>query len=51
MTWRWIGNKPSSEPMLTRLADAYMQQAELMLDKCFIDENTLVICDDTTSVM
>ena len=23
--WRWIGDKPLSEPMLTRFTDAYMQ--------------------------
>ena len=25
MAWRRIGDKPSSEPMLTRFTDAYMQ--------------------------
>ena len=25
MTWRWIGNKPLPEPMLTRFTDAYMR--------------------------
>ena len=25
MAWRQIGDKPSSEPMLTRLTDAYVQ--------------------------
>ena len=25
MAWRWIGDKPLSEPMLTRFSDAYMQ--------------------------
>ena len=24
MAWRWLGDKPLSEPMLTRLTDAYM---------------------------
>ena len=24
MAWRWIGDKPLSEPMLTRSIDAYM---------------------------
>ena len=27
MAWRRIGEKPVSEPMLTRLADAYMQHS------------------------
>ena len=26
MVWRWPGDKPLSEPMLTRFTDAYMQQ-------------------------
>ena len=24
MAWRWIGDKPLSEPMLSRFTDAYM---------------------------
>ena len=27
MTWCWIGNKPLSEPMVTRFTDAYMQHS------------------------
>ena len=30
MAWRRIGDKPLSEPMLTRLTDAYMQHYEEM---------------------
>ena len=30
MAWHWIGDKPLSEPMLTRLTDAYMQHYEEM---------------------
>ena len=25
MAWQWIGDKSSSEPMLTRFTDVYMQ--------------------------
>ena len=25
MAWRWMGDKPLSEPMLTQFTDAYMQ--------------------------
>ena len=25
MAWRWIGNKPLTEPMMAQFADAYMR--------------------------
>ena len=25
MAWRWLGDKPLSDPMLTRFTDAYMR--------------------------
>ena len=32
-TWRRIGDKPLSEPMLTRITDAYMRHEREMRDK------------------
>ena len=30
MAWRWIGDKPLSEPILTQFTDAYMRHWEEM---------------------